>query len=162
MPARRASRARRTTWCSTSSATSTLRRSPLFRLVRTVTAKMRGRRMPSRRQARVTSACVRSIISKLPEAWTSKNRTPSRAAATPAFATVCGMSWNLRSRKTSAPCRRTMRTTSGPAARKSCFPILKMPTSLARRRTRRSASAGVSTSSANMRRCRRASARGGR
>ena len=47
-----------------------------------------------------------------------------------------------------------MRTTSGPACRKSCLPILKMPTS--RRQQRRpgcSASDRRSTSSATMRRC---------
>src|SRR5262245_17610779 len=162
MPALRARRASRTTWSSTSSATPTRRRSLLRRLVSTVTARIFGRRRLSRRQTRVTSALVRSIISKLPEACRSKNRTPRRAASTPARATVWGMSWNLRSRNTSTPWRWIMRTTSGPECRMSCFPTLKTPTSFASSATRRSASANVSTSSAKISRWRMLSVRGGR
>src|SRR5262249_38904925 len=155
--ARLASRARRTTWSSTSPSTPPSRRPRRARLVSTVTARMRGRRRPSRRQTRATSSRVRVIICRLPDACTSKKRTPSRAASTPALATVVGMSWNLRSRKTSRAWRWTMRTTSGPACRKSCLPTLKVPTSGASSRTRPSASDRRSTSSAKIRRCRRLS-----
>src|SRR5258705_6322569 len=62
------------------------------------------------------------------------------------------MSWNLRSRKTSAPRFWMVSTAPGPAAVKSCEPILKRVASPSRRSTIRSASTRVSTSSATIRR----------
>ena len=54
--------------------------------------------------------------------------TPRRAASRAAPATVFGMSWNLRSRKTSAPALLDASTAAGPAAVKSWEPILKRVT----------------------------------
>src|SRR5882724_4402679 len=145
-----ASRASRTTWLSMPAMTPTRFRSSRERLVSTVTARIFGRRSASRRHARRTSATVTRIISSLPDAWTSNILTPRRAASTPAFATVRGMSWNLRSRKTSPPRSRMRRTIAGPACRKICFPTLKRPTSGSSSSISASASAVESTSSAKI------------
>ena len=80
--------------------------------------------------------------------------TPRRAASRAAPATVFGMSWNLRSRNTSAPRFWIASTTAGPPAVKSWEPILKRRTRPSSRSARRSAWARESTSSATMRRSR--------
>src|SRR3989442_14444500 len=58
------------------------------------------------------------------------------------------MSWNLRSRKTRKPRLRAISTAAGPAAVKSCVPILQPVTTPSRRARSPSASARLSTSSA--------------
>ena len=63
-------------------------------------------------------------MARPPEAWTLNMKTPARVASRAAPATVFGMSWNLRSRKTSAPRLCTASTAAGPAAVKSWEPIL--------------------------------------
>ena len=47
-------------------------------------------------------------------------------------ATVLGMSWNFRSRKTRSPRPASSSTIAGPALVKSCLPILKPPTAAAK------------------------------
>src|SRR4026209_255274 len=77
-----------------------------------------------------------------------------RVASRAAPATVLGMSWNLRSRNTSAPRFCTSSTAGGPAAVKSCEPILKRVAWPCSRSSSRSASARLSTSRATIRRSR--------
>ena len=61
-------------------------------LVSTVTAMMVGRVIPSFRAASSTASLVAAIIVQPPEAWTLNISTPRRAASTPAFETVLGIS----------------------------------------------------------------------
>src|SRR5207245_2060165 len=116
------------------------------RLVRTVTPRQRGRGTPGPSAA--AAAAAARIIVPPPLAWTVSMRTPSRVAARTAPATVFGMSWNFRSRKTRKPRLRACSTAPGPAAGKSWAPILQAPTRPASRSSRRSASASPSTSRA--------------
>src|SRR5512144_2103936 len=152
-PAAAARAARWSTWPSTESATPSSRPSAArSRLVSTVTARTIGRRTPSSRAAVAAPSDAAAIMARPPEAWTLKISTPIRVASRAAPATVLGMSWNLRSRKTSAPRFWMVSTAPGPAAVNSCEPILKRVTSPSRRPAIRSASARVSTSSATIRR----------
>ncbi len=54
------------------------------------------------------------IIAWPPSAWTLTIQTPSRVAAAMAPATVFGMSWNFRSRKTRSPRATRLSTIDGP------------------------------------------------
>ena len=74
----------------------------------------------------VRSAASRAarIIFSPPPAWTFIIHTPRSHADVTAPATVFGMSWNLRSRKTRSPFLTRLRTTSGPAAVNNWLPIL--------------------------------------
>ena len=56
------------------------------------------------------------IIALPPLAWTFSMKTPRRVASRTAPATVVGMSWYLRSRKTLKPRARAASTARGPAA----------------------------------------------
>ena len=58
-----------------------------------------------------------------PRACTFIIHTPKSVATLHAFATVFGISWNFKSRKTSKPFFINIFTISGPAAVKSSFPI---------------------------------------
>src|SRR5262245_38817272 len=138
---------------STEAATASSRpRAPRSRLVSTVTASRIGRRPPVSLAVAAALSAAAFIMARPPEAWTLNMSTPIRVASRAAPATVLGMSWNFRSRKTSAPRFCTRSTAAGPAAVKSCDPILKRVTSPCRRSSRRSASARASTSSATIRR----------
>src|SRR4029453_11979687 len=92
------------------------------------------------------------IMARPPEAWTLNMKTPSLTASRAAPSTVLGMSWNLRSRKTSPPRLRTASTEGGPKAVKSWEPILKRVTWPARASTRATARSMESTSRATIRR----------
>ena len=128
-PAAAAIPARWSTWPSTELATPSSRLSaPRSRLVSTVTASAIGRRTPSSFAAAAAPSAAAAIMARPPEAWTLNMSTPRRAASRAAPATVLGMSWNLRSRKTSAPRLWTLSTAAGPAAVKSWEPILKRVT----------------------------------
>jgi hypothetical protein len=74
--------------------------------------------------------------------------TPRRAASRTAPATVFGMSWYLRSRKTLKPCLIAVSTAAGPAAVKSWLPILTPQPIPASRSSSRAAASRPSTSSA--------------
>src|SRR5436190_1841248 len=73
---------------------------------------------------------------------------PSRPASRTAAPTVFGMSWYLRSRKTRKPRLRAVSIAAGPAAVKSCEPILHPVRIPSRRRSSASASSRLDTSSA--------------
>src|SRR2546427_2329958 len=94
---------------------------------------------------------ARSVSSPAP-IWRFIMCTPSRAAAPTAAATVRGMSWNFRSRKTLPPRSRIMVTARGPTAVNSSDPTLNHLTAGARVVTNRAAPSKVGTSSATMRR----------
>ena len=85
-----------------------------------------------------------------------RSPTPSRAAASTAPATVAGMSWYLRSRKTRPPRFRIISTAAGPAAVKSTLPTLKCDATPPRRATSASAAARSGVSSATISRSRAA------
>ena len=120
-PAPLASTARRRTPSATDPLTPMLASVCSSWLVRMVMAR---RRMPIAGRAPTAA----SSISLPPSACTSTRETPSWPAPLTAPATVFGMSWNLRSRKTFSPRAITSRTKSGPAAVKIWLPILNMPT----------------------------------
>src|SRR3990170_138786 len=92
-----------------------------------------------------------------PAVWTVMRLTPRFAASMQASATMWGMSWYLRSRKTRSPSSTRARTMLGPAAVNRRLPTLKNPGRPCRRSTRVSAWARVGTSRATMRRLRAAS-----
>ena len=69
------------------------------------------------------SAAALSILLP-PEAWTVSMLTCSSAAWRTAAATVLGMSWNFKSRKTLRPEATRSRTICGPSAVNNCLPIL--------------------------------------
>ncbi len=98
-------------------------------LVSTVTAMTSGgvRRFACRRVSRAASraACIMRVP---PDACTFTIQTPSEVAAATAVATVLGMSWNFRSRKTRPPLRDSVRTISGPSVVKRRLPTLNPPT----------------------------------
>src|SRR5881296_2118834 len=152
-PAARARSARCRTCASTLTATPTscwsARRS---RLVSTVTPRTSGRGTAKSCAALVAASAAARIIATPPLAWTSSMRMPRRVASRTAPATVFGMSWNLRSRKTRTPRLRAISTAAGPAAVKSWVPILQPVTTPSRRRRSSSASARLSTPSATKRR----------
>src|SRR5512140_889112 len=106
----------------------------------------RGAGRPASAAASRARSLAARIISRPPDAWTSRIDAPVRAAAAAAAPTVFGMSCSLRSRNTGAPRATTSRTSSGPWEVKASRPILKTPTSgrrsraAARRSSRRSRS----------------------
>src|SRR3989441_13122941 len=116
-PAARARSARCRTCASTLTATPTscwsARRS---RLVSTVTPRTSGRGTAKSCAALVAASAAARIIATPPLACTSGMNTPGRAVSRVAPATVFGMSWNLRSRKTRKPRLRAISTAAGPAA----------------------------------------------
>src|SRR6185369_14197740 len=75
-------------------------------------------------------------------------KTPRRVASRTAAPTVFGMSWNLRSRKTRKPRLRARSIAAGPAAVKSCEPILQPLSTPSTRESSASASSRLGTSSA--------------
>src|SRR4030095_5278682 len=79
-------------------------------------------------------------------------KTPWRVASRTAAPTVLGMSWYFRSRKTRKPRLRARSIAAGPAAVKSCEPILHPVRSPSRRASSDSASSRLGTSSATSRR----------
>ena len=118
-------------------------------LVSTVTA-MTQRRLPpfGVPRSRAPPRAAACIICAPPDAWTLTIHTPSEVAAATALATVFGMSWNLRSRKTRSPLAASVRTMTGPSAVNSWLPILKPPTMPRSVSASCSASPPVGTSSA--------------
>src|SRR5215510_6441661 len=79
-------------------------------------------------------------------------KTPWRVASRTAAPTVFGMSWYFRSRKTRKPRLRARSIAAGPAAVKSCEPILHPVTRPSRRVSSDSASSRPGTSRATSRR----------
>src|SRR5437899_4606086 len=97
-------------------------------LVRMVTARRRGRSAPIGTPA-LMACTAASSMALPPSACTFTSCTPlSAAEESTAPATVFGMSWNFRSRKTPGPSAAISLTAAGPAAVKSWLPILNMPT----------------------------------
>src|SRR6185312_4225957 len=90
------------------------------------------------------------IIATPPLAWMFIIQTPRRAAARQAPATVLGMSWNLRSRKTWKPRSWSCVTTAGPAATKSSLPTFTRQSFGSRRAASASASRASGTSRATI------------
>src|SRR4029079_9594917 len=97
-----------------------------------------------------TASRAARIIASPPLACTLSIHTPRRAADLQAPATVFGMSWNLRSRKTSKPAFCSDSTTAGPAATKSSLPTLTRQSAGSRRGAIASAPAASGTSRATM------------
>src|SRR5207247_2334852 len=148
-PAPRARSARWRTCASTLAGTPTSRASARrSRLVSTVTPRTSGRGTAKSAAAFAAAAAAARIMATPPLAWTSSMNTPRRAASRTAPATVVGMSRYLRSRKTRKPPLRAISTAAGPAAVKSCEPILQPVTTPSRRPRSASASRRLSTSSA--------------
>src|SRR5215510_7006385 len=120
-PASRAMAARWSTWDSTLVGTPTSRWSARrSRLVSTVKPRQSGRGIAKSAAAFVAASAAARAIARPPLAWMSSMKTPRRVAAP----TVFGMSWYLRSRKTRKPRLRAVSIAAGPAAVKSCEPIL--------------------------------------
>jgi hypothetical protein len=74
--------------------------------------------------SRPTASRAARIMAEPPEAWTVSMSMPSSAAASTARATVWGMSWYLRSRKTVLVPSLSSRISAGPSRVKSCVPTL--------------------------------------
>src|SRR6185369_5971035 len=152
-PAARARSARRRTCASTVPATPTsLSSAWRSRLVRTVTPSRIGRGSANSFAAFAADSAAARIMARPPLACTFSMNTPRRVASRTAPATVLGMSWYLRSRKTRKPRLSARSMATGPAAVKSCEPILQPPTAPASRSSSASASSRRSTSSATYRR----------
>src|ERR1700722_13289154 len=118
-------------------------------LVSTVTAnKSGGWGRPSR------AARAAASMAGPPEAWTVSMCTPNDAADRTAPATVLGMSWNFRSRKTEWPRLRIGSRTAGPAATKSSSPTLNHWQVSSSRETSAAADAASGTSRATIKRLR--------
>ncbi len=117
-------------------------------LVSTVTAITRGRGLSSAAAAFRADSAAAVIMALPPDACTLTIHAPVATAACTAPATVLGMSWNFRSRKTRSPLLVSSRTIAGPAAVKSCLPILKPPTDPRRASASSTALAADSTSNA--------------
>src|SRR2546425_3720852 len=148
-PAARASAARGRRWAATLAGTPTSRWSALrSRLVSTVTPRQRGGGTPKSPAAFTAASAAARAIARPPLAWMLSMKTPRRVASRTAAATVFGMSWNLRSRKTRKPRLRAASIAAGPAAVKSCEPILHPVRMPARRPSSASASSRLGTSSA--------------
>ena len=96
-------------------------------LVSTVTAMTRGGVRPSFDAVSCAASRAACIMRDPPDACTLSIQTPSEAAAAVACATVLGMSWNFRSRKTRSPRDVKARTIEGPSDVKRRLPILKPP-----------------------------------
>lgn len=105
-PANLANRARVTTSPPTVWSNPIWVRSSSSKLVSTVTASSWVRCGQDSRAA--------SIMARPPRLWMVRNFTSNEPAAATALATVLGISWNFRSKKTSAPSARTRRTRSAP------------------------------------------------
>ena len=110
-------------------------------LVRTVTPRMVM--FPDARQAS-------RIISGPPAKWMVVMETPSWEADSMAWATVLGMSWNLRSRKTLRPFDRASSIARGPAEVWRRRPILTHRSSPSRRVRSWEAAVRLGTSRARM------------
>src|SRR5712691_11025628 len=152
-PASCASPQRWSTWPSTEEATrSSLASAWRSKLVSTVTARTSGRGSESVWDASRAPWAAARIMARPPEACTLNMKTPSRTASRAAPSTVFGMSWNLRSRKTSPPRFRTASTAAGPTAVKSCEPILKRRAVPWRASTSAAARSRESTSRATIKR----------
>lgn len=96
MPEAWARRARRRTWSAGESGMPVAASWAASMLVRTVTARRRG--ALGRAAAASAAAC---IMAEPPEAWRVRSDAPSEDTERTALAAVLGMSWSLRSRKTS-------------------------------------------------------------
>ena len=116
------SSARRSTSASTSSASASPPRCGHLR--RRERRQHRHREDATASPALVRRRPPRASIAGPPAAWTVTRRAPIAAALRTPPATVFGMSWNLRSRKTSRRARASRATTAGPAAVNSSFPTL--------------------------------------
>src|SRR5438445_1375761 len=150
-PASCASPQRWSTWPSTEEATrSSLASAWRSKLVSTVTARTSGRGSATGCSAPRAPFAAARIMARPPEACTLNMKTPSRTASRAAPSTVFGMSWNLRSRKTSPPRFRTASTAAGPTAVKSCEPILNRRAVPWRASTSAAARSRESTSSATI------------
>ena len=121
-------------------------------LVSIVTASSSGGSSTPSRAARAAAS-----MAGPPAAWTLTIRTPSLAAERTAPATVLGMSWNFRSRKTEWPRLTSGPRTAGPAAVNSSIPTLNQQQLPSSWPTRRAAEAASGTSRATMRRLRASS-----
>src|SRR5437867_10860879 len=104
--------------------------------------------MPKSPAAFSAASAPARAIARPPLAWMSSMKTPRRVASRTAAATVVGMSWNLRSRKTRKPRLRAASIAAGPTAVKSCEPILHPVRIPSRRPSSASASSRLGTSSA--------------
>ena len=89
-------------------------------------------------------------IARPPAACTFSIHTPSRVAAAHACATVFGMSWNLRSRKTLKPRSIIQRTGSGPATTNISLPTFSAQARGSSLSASASACIGLAKSSATM------------
>src|SRR5262245_58894336 len=148
-PASWAMAARCSTWDSTLVGTPTSRWSARrSRLVSTVTPRQSGRGVAKSPAAFVAASAAARAIARPPLAWMSSMKTPSRVASRTAAPTVFGMSWYLRSRKTRKPRLRAVSIAAGPAAVKSCEPILHPVMIPSRRLSSASASSRLGTSRA--------------
>src|SRR5687767_12936533 len=96
-------------------------------LVRTVTAMSSGAARPSSADASDPARAAACIIAAPPDAWTLIIHAPVRTAASTAWATVLGMSWNFKSRNTRPPASTSRRTSAGPSSVNRRLPILKPP-----------------------------------
>src|SRR5258706_11257400 len=96
--------------------------------VRTVPATTRGAVRPAFAAPSPALSSAARIISAPPAAWTFSIATPVLAAAAAAPATVFGMSFSFRSRKTFGPRATTSRTTSGPCETNASSPTFSQPT----------------------------------
>ena len=115
------------------------------RLVSTVTPIRSGREVKSARLARA----ARNMAGP-PLQWTLVIHAPRSAAARHAAATVFGISWNLKSKKTRWPRATNSRTIGGPSRVKSSLPILTTAPGIAIRSFKAKASAALAQSSAMM------------
>src|SRR5262245_50664333 len=148
-PASRTSPARWSTSQSTLVGTPTSRWSARrSRLASTVTPRHSGRGIAKSPAAFVAASAAARAIARPPLAWMFSMNTPRRVASRTARPTVFGMSWYLRSRKTRKPRFRAVSIAAGPAAVKSCEPILQPVMIRSRRPSSASASSRLGTSSA--------------
>src|SRR5207245_1941117 len=148
-PASRASAARCRTCDSTLVGTLTSRWSARrSRLVSTVTPRRSGRGSAKAPGAFEAASAAARAIARPPLAWMLSMKTPRRVASRTARPTVFGMSWNLRSRKTRNPRLRAVSIAAGPAAVKSCEPILQPVSVPSSRPSSEAASSRLGTSSA--------------
>ena len=126
------------------------RKSASARLVSTVTPISSGGVLPRSDAALSTASRAARSIARPPLACTFSIHTPSRTAAAHAFATVLGMSWNLRSRNTLNPRSASQRTGSGPALTNSSLPTFSAHCCGSRRSANASAAIGLAKSSATI------------
>src|SRR5262245_3465222 len=108
--------------------------------------------MPKSRAPFAAASAPARITARPPLAWRFSMKTPWRVASRTAAPTVFGMSWYFRSMKTRKPRFLARSIAAGPAAVKSCEPILQPVTSPSRRASSDSASSRLGTSSATSKR----------